>query len=489
MLDGKGRVRESKEGHASPCHAYVIRAVRRIGSAARARRCALVKTHSQVPTRPSLTIRPAHDQSQRAPDQEWEGGRKVMSDRAALVGVDWGDKKHAFEARGADGSLRKGWIEQRPEAVHEWVAELRAQYPDGTIAVAVEQSRGAFVYSLLRYEFLELLVLHPSQTAAFRAVVKPSGAKSDQLDAGLMCDYVEKHGERVRAWRSVDALTRELLLVVEWRRKLIASKTRCCQQLRDTLKQYFPQALGWVGELDSPMALDFLERWPTLEELQRSRPATVRNFYTKHGSRSAGLLEKRLAEMAAATPLHSDAALVSALSLMVGTLVPLLRATLEQIHTVDGRIEQLWLTHPDRKIFESLPGAGPALAPRLAVALGTDREQWDARTLQTFSGIAPVTVSSGSSKWIHARWKCPKFLRQTFHEFAAASIQHCPWAAEFYRQQCARGRKHNAAVRALAFRWIRVIVRCWKDRAPYDDARYSKRLAASGSPVAAALFS
>jgi transposase len=271
---------------------------------------------------------------------------------------------------------------------------------------------------------------------------------------------------------------------VEWRRKLVDSSKSYRQQLQDTLKQYFPQALAWAGELDSPMALDFLEKWPTLDALQRSRPSTVRSFYTRHGSRSAERIDKRLAEMASATPLHSDHALISALSTMAGTLVVLIRTTEEQIRAVEKRIEQLWSTHPDRAIFDSLPGAGPTLAPRLAVALGTDRARWTAETLQTFSGIAPVTVGSGESKWIHARWRCPKFIRQTFHEFAFSSIPHCQWAAVFYQQQRSRGIQPHAALRALAFRWIRVIVRCWQDRRPYDDALYSKRLMAAHSPIA-----
>jgi transposase len=410
-----------------------------------------------------------------------------MTDRVALVGVDWGDKKHAFEVRGSDGKRRRGWIEHRPADIHEWVAGLREEYPDGKIAVAVEQSRGAFVYALSRYEFIELLALNPSQTAALRGVVRPSGAKSDPIDADLVCEFVEKHGDQVRAWSAADPITRELLLLVEWRRKLVDNSKSCRQQLQDTLKQYFPQALEWAGELDSRMALDFLEKWPTLDALQRSRPSTVRSFYTDHGSRSPERIEKRLAQMISATPLHSDHALIAALSTMVATLVALIRTTVEQIRVVEHRIEHLWKTHPDRAIFDSLPGAGPALAPRLAVALGTDRARWTAETLQTFSGIAPVTVGSGSSKWIHARWKCPKFIRQTFHEFASHSIPHCAWASVFYQQQRARGKGHHAAIRALAFRWIRIIVRCWKDRLPYNDGLYTQRLKATHSPLAPSL--
>lgn len=366
------------------------------------------------------------------------------------------------------------------------MAELRAEYPKGKIAVAIEQSRGALIYALSRYDFVELLPVQPARSAAYRKMAHPSGAKSDPIDATLICDYVDKHGETIKAIAPTDALTRELLVLVEWRRKLVNQRVAFCHQLRDTLQQYFPQALDWFGELGAPMSLAFLEQWPTIESLRRSRSSTVRRFYTQHGSRSAERIEQRLSEIGSAVALHSDAALISSLSTVATALVPIIRATSEQITRIDERIAQLWSNHPDRAILESFPGAGRVLAPRLATVLGTDRSRWTrTEELQVFSGIAPVIEQSGSRSWVHSRWRCPKFVRQTFHEFAEWSIPHCSWAATFYRLQRKRGKGHHAAIRALAFRWIRIIVRCWKDRQPYDDERYTKRLTAAGSPLAA----
>jgi transposase len=409
-----------------------------------------------------------------------------MTDRVALVGVDWGDKQHAFEIREGDGRRRRGTFESRPEAVHAWVAELRAEYPSGTITIALEQSRGALFNALRRYDFIELVPVQPARSAAYRKVAHPSGAKSDPIDAASICEYVDKHGETIEPTAESDPLTRELLVLVEWRRKLVDQRVAFCHQLRDTLKQYFPQALAWAGELGSPMSLAFVEQWPTLETLHRSRPSTVRRFYSQHGSRAAQLIEQRVSEISSAVALHSDAALIGSLSAVVAALVPIIRTLSEQIGRLDERIAQLWSNHPDRAILESFPGAGRVMAPRLAAVLGTDRSRWTAINLQVFSGIAPVTEQSGSRAWIHSRWRCPKFVRQTFHEFAEWSIPHCSWAATFYRLQRNRNKGHHAAIRALAFRWIRVIVRCWKDRQPYDDQRYTKRLIAAGSPIAAA---
>ena len=151
-------------------------------------------------------------------------------------------------------------------------------------------------------------------------------------------------------------------------------------------------------------------------------------------------------------------------------------------------IADLARSHPDYGIFSSLPGAGPAMVPRLIVAFGTQRDRYaTAAALQCYAGIAPVTESSGKQKWVHWRWACPKFLRQTFHEWAACSIAHCEWAKAYYQQQKARGKNHHVAVRALAFKWMRILYRCWKDRQPYREEIYLASLAKRRTGMIAAL--
>jgi hypothetical protein len=124
------------------------------------------------------------------------------------------------------------------------------------------------------------------------------------------------------------------------------------------------------------------------------------------------------------------------------------------------------------------------LAPRLLAAFGSQRDRYrNADELQTYSGIAPVTERSGKRKWVHFRWACPKFLRQSFHEWAGHSIAQSVWARAYYQQQRGRGSDHHAAVRALAFKWIRILFRCWKDRVAYDENKYLAALAKRGSPL------
>ena len=160
----------------------------------------------------------------------------------------------------------------------------------------------------------------------------------------------------------------------------------------------------------------------------------------------------------------------------------------ESIRQLEKHIAERAAQQEDWHIFQSLPGAGVALAPRLMVALGTQRDRYSsASDLQSFSGIAPVKEASGNTQWVHFRQACPKFLRQTFHEWAACSIAQCEWAKAYHQQQKARGKNHHVAVRALAFKWMRILCRCWKDRQPYREEIYLASLAKRRTAMVAAL--
>jgi transposase len=161
-----------------------------------------------------------------------------------------------------------------------------------------------------------------------------------------------------------------------------------------------------------------------------------------------------------------------------------MKTTIEAIRAFDHEIEQLCSTHEDYHLFASLPGAGTVYAARLTAAMGTVRDRWTTvDELLCFSGVAPVMERSGKSTWIRWRYFCPTFLRQSFHEYAGESINHSFWARAYYMSQRARGKSHQAAVRALAFKWIRIIYKCWQTRTPYSEVRYLESLRKKGSPL------
>jgi transposase len=273
---------------------------------------------------------------------------------------------------------------------------------------------------------------------------------------------------------------------VEARRELVDEKTAQTNRLMSHLKMYFPQMLGWFERLDTELVCALLERWPTLEELQKVPPTELRTFFQKHHCRDQELIERRIVAIRQAIPAIRDRAVIESNSAVVKVIVQLIRSLMEGIANLDEKVEEAAAAHPDFFIFDSLPGAGAALAPRLLAAFGSQRERYSsAGEVQTYSGIAPVMESSGKKQWVHFRVACPKFLRQSFHEWAGHTIAYSVWAQTYYQQLRSRGKGHHAAVRALAFKWIRVVFRCWKDGVVYDESKYLASLARRGSPLSA----
>ena len=200
--------------------------------------------------------------------------------------------------------------------------------------------------------------------------------------------------------------------------------------------------------------------------------------------RSQARIDERLRAIKSATPLTDDVAVILPNQLLVLALVEQLRVTMQAIDRFDAEIATVSQTLPDYSLFWALPAAGPAFAPRLLAAFGEQRERYQsAAAVQQYSGIAPVTESSGKKHWVHWRLQCPSFLRQTFVEWAGATLPRSFWAAAYYRQQRAKGCSHHAAVRALAFKWIRILYRCWQARTPYDESTYLNALKRRGSPL------
>jgi transposase len=403
---------------------------------------------------------------------------------AAYVGIDWADTKHDICLQAA-GDIRREFdcIPHQVARIDEWAKTLHRRF-GGPIAVAVELAKGPIVAALQKYDFFTLFPINPSTLAKYREAFKPSRAKDDPTDAELALDLLLRHPERFAPLRPQSVAMRSLLSLVEQRRELVGDKTRLTNRLCDTLKQYYPQALEWFEQRDTVLFCDFLTRWPTLLAVRRARRTTLEAFFHAHQGRRANLIEARLESIRGATPLTEDPGIVAPCRLYVLALVEQLRTVLTAIDRFDREIATVAGTLPDYTLFQGLPGAGPQLAPRLLAAFGEQRERFHgADELQKYSGIAPVTERSGKKSWVHWRWQCPKFLRQTFVEWAAQTINRSFWAGAYYRQQRTKGSSHQAAVRALAFKWIRILYRCWQTRTPYDETTYLNALRKRGSPL------
>ena len=225
-----------------------------------------------------------------------------------------------------------------------------------------------------------------------------------------------------------------------------------------------------------------MAKWPTLEAFQQAKPSALKKFYYGHNIRSPEVIEKVLSLATTAQALTTDSAIVESGRRLSQLHAQVIQTLNPRIADYDERIRKIFEAHPEAKIFTHLPGAGPALAPRLVAFFGTDRSRFEtAQNAQSFCGIAPVTKSSGRSSVVHCRIACPKFDRQTFHEFARLSIGSCQWARNYVDYYKSKGKKHNTIIRALAFKWIRILFRCWNNQTPYDDDKYMQALKKRGS--------
>jgi transposase len=401
---------------------------------------------------------------------------------AAFVGIDWADEEHAVcvldpVSVGGTEQLRREMLPHKPEAIAAGAAGLARDSGNRPVAVMLEQSRGALIHALLQHPQLVLFPINPKQAARYREALVHSGKKDDPTDAECLARFVREHHRELRTWQPADPATRQLAQLVELRRKAVESRKQTAQQVEARLKQYFPLALE-LG--DAALTIAVLERWATHQALARANPATLRKFFAQHGRRNADRVNELIARIRAAR-LTTDRAILDPSALAVKYLVKELRVLEGAVAEFDAAIAQCFAAHPDAEVFRSPPGAGAALAPRLLVAFGTDRGRFaTADEVQAYSGIAPVTKRSGKSCHVAKRHFCNKFLRQTFHEFADHARKWSTWSKAFYDHLRSRGHRHHAAVRSLAFKWIRILFRCWKNRQPYDEARYLQQLRSNG---------
>jgi transposase len=410
------------------------------------------------------------------------------TDYAATLGLDWADQKHDLWIQPKDGSKGQHLrLEHTPEAIHQWVASLRERFGNGRVALAIETSRGPVISALLAYDFIVLFPVNPKALKDYRAAFCVSGAKNDRSDAQLLEEFVRLHRDKLKALEPDTELTRKLGGFVENRRRLVDERTRFVNQLHSTLKTYYPLAQSLLeDQMNAPLAAEFLARWPELQSLQQATPKVLRAFFFKHNSRSAKTIEERIVAIQKAKALTTDSAIIAPAQLLVQTLAHLLKPLHRAIAQFDKLIEQAMKEHPDAALFQSLPGAGPALSARLLAAFGTNRQRFaSAQEVAQLYGLAPVVVQSGNSKTTHMRHRCPKFGRQTFHENAVCAARQEPWAASYYEQQKERHprHKHHMACRALAYKLIRIYYACWRDRQPYDPERYLRALQTQGSPL------
>ena len=392
----------------------------------------------------------------------------------AHFGLDWADKKHDICLLDTcSGIPEYSVIQHTPEFIDEWALSLQARFNNQPIAICLELKAGPVVYALLKYRFITLFPIPPKALAKYRDALSQSGAKDDPTDAFLQLDYLLRHPESLRPLLPEDSQTRILQHLVEDRRHFVEEKVNLTNTVTAALKSYYPQVLQWFGDIDTVLFCDFVTRWSVLAKVQAESAETLRQFFKSRGCGREEVIARRLEAISQALPLTEDEGIVMPFEKRTTALIQQLRQILLTIQDYDLDIARQFQAHAEYELFDSLPGAGAVFGPRLLAAMGTDRTRYNsADELARYSGVTPVMERSGTKTWVHWRYCCPKFLRQTFVEWARQTLKYSYWAKTFYDRKRAEGKSHQATLRMLAFKWIRILFRCWQTNTPYNESTY-----------------
>lgn len=394
-----------------------------------------------------------------------------------FAGIDWASDKHDVCVLDASGAKKAAFsIAHTADGLVGLIRRLKRFGEPGELPVAIERPSGLLVDTLVDAGF-PVVPIHPNALKATRPRYSAALGKSDPGDAYILADVLRTDGHRFRPLRAPSDQTRALRAAVRTRDDLVATRVRLANQLRSLLDTFWAGAAEIFADIDSPIALAFLERYPTPESAARLGEKRLERFLRTHaycGRRAPTELLKRLrsAPVGLAGSLESETK-----GQLVRSLVAVLRPLVKQIRELDGLIAAHIAQNPDGLILQSFPRTGTINAAQILAELGDDRLRFATEAqLAAEAGVAPVTRSSGKHKGVACRFACNKRLRKALTTWADNSRHASPWAFSVYRAARQRGCDHPHAIRILARAWVRVLWRCWHDHTLYDPATHRRAL-------------
>ena len=387
-----------------------------------------------------------------------------------FAGLDWASRTHAACVIDEHASVRLQFEVNHDAA---GLAELcRRLHDAGVTCVAIERPSGLIVDALIEAGF-SVVPIHPNVVKATRPRYRCHGGKSDASDAYLLADLLRTDGHRFKPLCPQSEEIRALRALVRGRDDLVQARGKLANQLCSLLQSFWPGAAEVFAEVDSPIGLAFILRYPTPVSARRLGPKRMAAFCAQHaysGRRSAQHLLERLHQ---APAVALGALEMQAKGELALSLARILERLVEQLRLLSSRIEHQVSSIEDGRILMSFPRAGRICAAQILAELGSERERFASdEHLAAEAGVAPVTYASGKTKAVTFRWACNHRLRAALTCMADNSRHANAWAASIYAKARARGCDHPHAIRILARAWLRVIWRAWIDRKPYDPQRH-----------------
>jgi len=388
-----------------------------------------------------------------------------------FVGIDWADQHHDVVVIDQAGeNIKKFRISHNEKGFQSLKEKLLKLNTDlEQFACMIETRNGLLVQFLLEAGF-PVYPLNPKVVSRRR---KPSGAKSDLIDALILADIGRADLRHLHRLNRDSELIEQLKLLTRDQDSLIQDATRLKNKIIACLKEYYPAALKFFSKPTGPVALKFLKKYPNHFKVQKASANKIEKFLKEHKHPKPKQAAITVWKQANSPQLKASMPVILAKTRLLKALIAQLEPLLEQLDDYDKEIEKLFNRHSDSKIFASLPGAGERLAPRLLAEWGDDRQRYhNAAVVQALSGTSPVLYQSGKYLFTRQRSSCVKPFRRALHLFAFQTMRKAPWAHEYYYQKRAQGKKHNETLRALANIWVRIIFAMWQNHTPYDESTF-----------------
>ena len=390
-----------------------------------------------------------------------------------FVGLDWAAREHAVcvvDERGA--IVAQFTVSHSATGMTDLIGQLENVAAPTGLRVAIERPSGLVVDTLVEHGFV-VVPIHPNAVKAARPRYSAAQGKTDVGDAYLLADLLRTDGHRFRSLVPLSDETKALRGLVRVRDDLVAQRVALGNQLRCLLEQFWPGAAEIFADVDSPIALEFLDRYSTPASAASLGEKRMAAFMARHaysGRRSPAELLERLrgAPRSAAGEFEAEAK-----GECVRALVAVVRPLVAQIATLTAAVEHAVEVHPDGKVVTSLFKSGRVCAAQLLAEIGDDRARFaSADQLAAEGGVAPVTRESGKHRAVTFRWACNKRLRSALTTLADTTRHTSAWARALYQRARDRGCEHAHAIRILARAWCRVIWTCWQKRVAYDPAQH-----------------
>ena len=389
-----------------------------------------------------------------------------MKITSTFAGIDWSWQHHALCIVDDDGKrISETTVTHSKAGLTKITSLLRSHHVE---RVGIERGDGPVVEHLIRDQF-EVVVISPRQVKSLRARYGSAGNKDDRFDAFVLADALRTDPHRWAVVRPDSDATVALRALVRARQDLVGHRIAVHNQLLATLQHHFPGAIGLFYQLDIPISLAFLRRFPSEAKAAWLSPIRLGHWLEANGYCGRATPADLIRHLHEAAAGHTGGAVSDAEELIVLSLVDLLTSLRQQQSALEARIKEALLAHPDGPIVQSLPRSGVVRAATLLAEIGDCRARFpDAQSLAAAAGVAPSTRQSGKHRNVTYRRGCNKQLRAALVDWAQDTPRANAWAHDTYYRARARGCRHPHAARILAQGWTRILWRCWHDNTPYN---------------------